>query len=281
MSAIAQEPINILDKKLQARGIHHVAQDHGWEIDGSGWSYLLYTTDGKPYIAKDGRQVRRWKNQESSSEPKYRWSETGYSDRPTYYMLPGTLSAIEMAYGLVYLASGEPDVLAYHAAGIGNVLSWFGEQSKPKNLADDLRSFGVTVVECYPDLDKAGNGWARFIVTQLDGSGIEVRVYKLPPELGDKGDISKLWRPCEFNADRFSERVIALPRLDIQPDPKPAPKPTIQPLPDSSTPPPDLRRAIEQAVGASNYWRDGWSQKNISSPYEKHEDVHKKPAFGP
>lgn len=272
---IAEDPISLLDKKLQTRGIWQAAQDLDWRISGSGWRYPVYDADGKPYITRDGRSLYRFKNQDSNATPKYAW-EPKETDRPTYYEIPDAHKAIADAGGEVYLASGEPDVLAFCATGMRNVLCWFGEQSVPATLASDLKARGVIAAYCYPDLDKTGTSWATKIATALQDSGIQLHVGQLSAELGDKGDINKLWQVCKFNADDFAARLVSLPELDVKPEPH---KAKVLQLPDSSEPPPGLWEEIERHAGVAKYNDKGWSdqRKCPFNPNHLHDD--KQPAF--
>ncbi len=130
---------------LAERGILEPAEKAGWGPGGNGWTYAVFDTDGNPVKAPDGNPIKRWKNFSSHLTPKYLWKPAGLKEHcPRYYLLPGTKQAILDKGGRVYLASGEPDVLAYHAAGNPNALCWFGgEESTPATLAEDLLKLGV------------------------------------------------------------------------------------------------------------------------------------------
>lgn len=198
---IAQHPKDHLDDVLAKRGIAQAAQDAGWlpmQQHGQwGWMIPLYRTNGQVL------EVKRWKNGNSEGDPKCIW--IGDSKQAKYYVLPGLLKAIQDKGGICYLASGEPDVLAYHAAGIRNVFSWFGENSIPSSLVEDLKLMGITRLLDFPDRDSTGLTKTAKLVTLLQNSGIEYVPCKLPGEVVAKhgNDINWLWINGGFNRDRF------------------------------------------------------------------------------
>lgn len=251
---------------LANRGILDAALEVGWQPDGSGWKY--------PVATADGQVIHRWKafNGNSGSQ-KYLWPD-GKPDGVKYYLLPGATDAIN-ATGEVYRASGEPDVLAYWSAGIHNVLCWFGEGNVPATVQDDLTSMGALTVKDYPDLDKTGQDSALKVVRMLPG--FDVQVYKLPDELGDAGDINKLWITSKFDRDTFRYILDNLPRIEVQ---------NLQSaLPDVDHPdsledfPTAFYEAIERALNVTAYESDGWS-KSIKCPLRQHEHDQDRPAGG-
>jgi hypothetical protein len=142
-----------LDAALKSRGLYDAAQLAKWAPrqvkERWGWSYPIYNVKAQPY------EEMRWKSQDGQA-PKYQWLPTK-PERAKYYLLPGALSAIEQHGGSCYLAAGEPDVLAYWAAGIQNVFCWFdGETSVPDTLASDLAVMGVHLLIYAPDRDSTG-----------------------------------------------------------------------------------------------------------------------------
>jgi archaellum biogenesis ATPase FlaH len=202
---------------LSDRGILRAAEQAGWRPDGDGWLYPLYDQHGKPFRLPNGAPVRRWKNFNSQASPKYLWKPGNLGEqRPKYYLLPGVRQAISNASGLVYLGSGEPDVLAFRAAGIENVLCWFGEENVPATLASDLAALGVREAVYYPDLDQTGRSSAQKVAQALAGSGIGFEAYILPQELGDKGDINRLWQHCKFDASEVRTTLAGLPALPLE-----------------------------------------------------------------
>ena len=199
---------------LAERGILQTAEEVGWHPNNDGWMYPLFDVDDKRILLKDKNPIWRWKSYDSEASPKYFWKPSGLgTERPKYYLLPGLRQAIKDANGLLYIASGEPDVLAFRAAGVRNVLCWFGEDNVPNTVANDLPQLGVNRVVYFPDLDDTGRGSASKLSAWLNGTSISCEIYALPDWLGVKGDINKLWQHYEFDTLRFQEALNCLPRL--------------------------------------------------------------------
>ena len=211
-------PVPMWRQMLAERGILEPAEKAGWVPGGNGWTYPVFDTDGLPLKSPDGHPIKRWKNFSSHLTPKYLWKPAGVREYcPRYYLLPGTKQAILDTGGRVYLASGEPDVLAYHAAGYQNALCWFGgEESTPATLAEDLSKLGVREAIYYPDLDATGISSAQKVAQLLHGSGIDLRVFQLPGELGAKGDINRLWKHSGFDRAFFQLSLSQLSRMIIE-----------------------------------------------------------------
>lgn len=256
------------EKKLLDRGILGAARAAGWHPGNyggeDGWLY--------PIFNRDGQQVsERYKAFNGSAKMKYGWPQPKVSE---YYLLADTLPSIATAGNSVILASGEPDVLALRSAGANNVICWFGEPSIPATLAEDLVSFGVEVVECYPDCDSTGvDVWAKGIVTALADTLISVRVLQLPGAANSKYDINKLWQDVAFDADKFWDALVRCPVLDVQPRPKPT-LDSHRPLPFDEKAldyPQGFYDAIEQALGVVKYKHNGWSE-NVRCPF--HDDTN-------
>jgi hypothetical protein len=211
MSAINTQDV------LLARGLMQAADDANWQphsYHGSaGWRYPVYNFKGEQFTI-NGERVYRWKNTDSNGDPKYSWIP-GKPDKARYYLLPGALEAIKAEYGACFLASGEPDVLAYRAAGRCNVTCWFdGEASIPATLADDLALMGVSMLTYAPDRDDTGMKSAAGVFNALKDSEIALRVLKLPAEMGSKFDINKLWQQVNFNTEKFGLALVDAPDID-------------------------------------------------------------------
>lgn len=199
---------------LEARGIARAADEANWQAQAfagdDGWSYPVYNSRGEAHPS------RRWKNADSHGGRKYAWiPEKPKNGR--YYLLPDTLKAIRDTDGVCYLASGEPDVLAYRAAGIKNVISYFdGETSVPDTLVNDLETLGIQMLIYYPDRDKTGLRAAGLIMRKLDGA-LSLLVYALPRPVEDKSgyDINKLWIDCGFDVLRFKMALEDCEPIDI------------------------------------------------------------------
>ncbi|MHC4621791.1 MAG: toprim domain-containing protein, partial [Planctomycetota bacterium] len=199
------------DQLLKARGLLEVAQVAQWqpcEASGApGWSYPVYNANAQPYTK------RRWKAC-NGTKPKYRWLWEK-PDKVKYYFLPGTFAEIANTSGNCWLAGGEPDVLAFNAAGIKNVICWLdGEGSPPTTLANDLAHMGVTVLLYAPDRDHQGMVSAHKVRQLLDGTGIELLLFELPGEVDSKFDIGDLWIAAEFNPKTFKTKLDGLGALD-------------------------------------------------------------------
>lgn len=205
-----------LDGRLAARGLLDAARAAGWKLHTrhyvSGWAYPVYNVRGDAYQV-NGQPALRWKNAGGES-PKYLWVPAR-PDGVRYYLLPDTVAAIRAANGTVYLAAGEPDVLAYRAAGFVNTLCWFdGEASIPATFAADMKLLGVRRVTYAPDRDREGMRAACKVQAALDGTGIELDLCALPGHVGTKHDINWLWTACAHEVEAFRQRFATLPALD-------------------------------------------------------------------
>jgi len=196
--------------ELTRRGIADAATLAQWKpaqitANGAtydGWQYPVFRADGSAWDRP------RWKNVNGSG-PKYWWPK-GKPESAKYYFLPGLRSAILKAKGVLYIAGGEPDVLAYHAAGIPNVLCWLAaEESVPDTLVSDLQYLGVSAVVYAPDRDGAGMRSAAKVYAALDDSGIAFMALALPYTVGSKKDVGDLWIDSRYDAINFRSRLHA------------------------------------------------------------------------
>lgn len=209
----AAQAMGDLDSILIARGIPVAAVKFGWVAENykgaAGWSYPIFNAAGKPYPA------RRWKAADSNHHPKCSWLPAK-PDGAKYYLLPGILDRIRAAGGLAYLASGEPDVLAYFSAGIETAFCWFdGERSVPSTLVTDLKFMGISTLVYAPDRDDTGIAAATLVRDRLIGSGITLVTVALPGELGSKYDINKAWIDCGFDVAKFKVLLNSCPALEL------------------------------------------------------------------
>lgn len=213
---------------LEHRGIWEAAQDARWasmskQIDGeqiAGWQIPVCDPTGQSIIA------HRWKNGRLHPAPgtKCRWHpnkpETEYE---IYYVLPDTRTAIERAGGLLFWASGEPDLLTFRQIGANNVLCWFdGEGRIPETFADDMKRFGVTRIVHYPDGDDTGTRQAANMKAALRDSGIVYDAYQLEVPGEEKPDINKLWMFLKFDLAEMKARLKFAPHLEVPDIPSPA-----------------------------------------------------------
>jgi hypothetical protein len=253
---------------LQTRGILAAAQKAHWQPQGNRWKYPIYDLSGEIL-------TYRYKATKSDSKPKY-WWDGHKPDDCHYYLLPGLQEAIHQYKGLLYIASGEPDVLAFKSAGIDNVLCWFGETSVPPDLAAFLRELGVQYVIAYPDCDHTGTKAAEKIAVALQGSSIHFYAAALPNYLGEKGDINKLWQHVEFERDAF---IAALANdtqaLEIKPA-KPKSQRSKPKYADTSHH--TYYATIEQALGIDAYKGNGWSKQAVACLFHTHEHDDTQPA---
>lgn len=274
----------VWQQKLIDRGIWEQAKALRWELQSyshkgqplPGWTYPIFDSSGK-IIA------RRWKALDSSTTPKYVWIKGSNGTAP-YYMAPDLAEAIRAAGGLCYLAAGEIDLLTYHAAGIRNVLSWFGEGNVPGALAKDLADMGVTWTVYAPDLDDAGRTSAVKVRAALRGSNIGYEFKLLPSDLGNGGDTNDLWQSptIGFDAIKFAEVLARLPELPL-PEMVDKPARSANGEGNQAEDNPDYYRAIEQALGLSSedYKKggqgEGWS-KAIACPIKSHQNDNSNPS---
>ncbi len=260
-----QEMIPEWQRRLEDRGLWQSAQRAAWLPNGTGWLYPVHR-------AEDGTLIHRWKAYDSSAKPKYAWPD-GKPDDCKYYLLPSAREAIQDTSS-VYIASGEPDVLAFMAGGIPNTLCWFGESNVPSSLAADLREMGVLTAYLFPDRDNTGRTAAIKVKHMLAGSGIQLLVYELPERLGDKGDINKLWLDVNCDIDDFVTALISCDSLDLSDDP------VEQHQLEFDDFPPAFYEALDSAMharGVKRYDNDGWSNL-IRCIMTDHEHDDERPA---
>lgn len=211
--------VSTTDAKLSGRGLLSAARAMDWQPKhlvkiGDGWQYPVYDQGGQIVAT-------RFKHLDSQASPKYLWLN---KSKALYYHAPDLLDAITAAGGVLIVANGEPGVLTFHAAGIRNVLCIFGESNLPDGVAELFKSWGVTRVEYYPDLDApvamktgeikapAGLRAARRWNDALTAVGITFNAYDLSIHgLPTKGDTNDLWQAVAFDQDAFSAALAACP----------------------------------------------------------------------
>lgn len=270
---------------LLTRGIAQAAQAANWEEHSysgqKGWRYPLYNARGERYTV-GGKTAYRWKNANSGApQYKYAWLPSK-PDGIRYYLLRDTLKAIKDASGVVYIASGEPDVLAFRSAGKHNTICWFGEQNIPPTLAEDLGRMGAWLAYYYPDRDAAGMKSAARVRELLVDADVQIDVRALPGDLDTKHDINWYWQELGFEAARFNLALSDLPAVepddlylyslsDAPDESRPKPLPIFA---DDELPPrfkDAIIRDVESHPGFERWKSSGWST-NFKCPL--HDDKH-------
>jgi len=206
------------NETLARRGVLEQARAMGWNAYAHngrpGWSYPVYDLDGDS-------SARRWKNYDSNGKPKYLWIGGGRGVH--YYHTPDLGQAVRDAGGVLYLAAGEIDLLTFRAAGLNNVVSFFGEALIPSGFVGWLDALGVAQLVTFPDRDDTGIKSAIKLRDALSGSGVHLEVLALPGDVGDKGDTNDLWQLVGFDSAAFVAALETCARLDL-PAPTPRPK---------------------------------------------------------
>ena len=222
-------------------------------ISGEGWIYP--TPAGGTH----------WKNFDSAAPDKYKWPYGKLADDNLYFA-PDILEAVNQSGGVVWMVSGPPDVWALRAAKIPHAVSCLSsETSVPAALADLLRSLGVVLVYIAPDLDKTGERWANLIAARLAGSGIELKGRELIADLGNGGDLGKLWASYRGRIP-FEEYVKDFPKLTPEIE---TPKEIQEIIFKGGDLHPVYRRLITQAFKVDRFDAKGYS-KPILCPF--HDD---------
>lgn len=257
---------------LEKRGITTQATQAGWQSKSfksrAGWAFPVYEPLTGAVIAT------RWKSAESEGM-KYAWIPSK-PDSPSadWYVLPETKLAISNENGRAYLANGEPALLAYQAAGVKNVIATtLSEVGIPKNLLSMLTDLGITRLLYPVDNDSAGEKSAINWRDALRGSGVDFEAFSWGDDAPDKADANDVWMQVNFNSDAFITHLDNLSALSL-------PLPEIKPLFDESDfeqTPQGLIDALASRLGVMAWKSNGWSRKNVSSPFR--EDKHPSATF--
>lgn len=198
---------------LAQRGLLSICEKAQWErylTQGKeGWTYPIFNLAGKPHST---RQLR-WRSA-TGDKPKYLWVN-GQPDTAKYYYLGDIKQAIKQARGLLYIAFGDLDMLTFQAAGLDNVLSWFGEGSVPPSLVEDLQLLGVDSLKLYPDCDKAGMSAAWKVWEMTDALALPCDIFRLPYEMSSKKDTNDLWVDCAFDPLKFRQALVDCPPIPV------------------------------------------------------------------
>lgn len=251
-----------VSQQLVERGIQNAAQKAGWFDMEDFWEFPVYDPHGAGEIIA---KRRKFKNPTNGC--KYNWvgSKPG-NETGNFYFIPGILNAINAANGICYLANGEPSVLAFHEARIQNVIcTTLSEISIPPNVTKHLYSYGITRLINIPDNDEAGRNGAIKWRDALRGSGIDYECLSWG-DVAEKFDANDLWVEVGFNAEAFCDHLKNLSEMKL---PSPVQEPeNQQEYSDYNT----HKRLIDEVASILNIteWKaDGWSRKNISSPFRE------------
>jgi len=225
--AAARAALKAGGEALRMRGIYEQAVLHKWKWSRNGWEYPLFTSEGE----EARPAVRRFKRLGlAPGAQKYLWL-TGKSEQTGYYFAPCSAIQQQVAErdGVLYVANGEPSTLSFRAAGMPNVVSWFGELNVPNTFADDCLRWGVKEVVNYPDPDPTGHRASQKLHDMLSRSPIRYTAFQIPlVQEGNKEDINDIWRRAEFDSKRFRAALDRMPPLAYrttpqQPDPPEGP----------------------------------------------------------
>ncbi len=225
---------------------------------GNGWKYPV---PGGGY---------RWKNADSTSDPKYKWPD-GKPEGAIFYHAQDLATEIKQAGGACWYVSGEADVQAMYSAGIRHVMSGFSESKVPDNLAEYLIGLGASLVYIAPDLDPTGATWAQKVARALQNSPLELEAHNLPEELGARGDLGKAWKA--YNRPQSFERwLTGLPRFFPEPLPQPQPAARLEAQADhSASIPQEYKDLVADRLFATEYQGDGFTAKNVHCPFHHDE----------
>ena len=198
---------------LSKRGLLQVCEKAQWErylYQGrEGWAYPIFNMTGKPHST---RQLR-WRSADGN-KPKFSWVN-GQPSGAKYYYLGDLKQAIKAGRGTLYIAFGDLDMLTFQAAGIQNVLTWFGELSVPDGLIEHLELLGVENLKLYPDCDSIGMQTAWKVWEMTDAVALNCEFYRLPYEMGSKKDTNDLWIDSAFDALKFKQALVDCPPIPI------------------------------------------------------------------
>ena len=240
---------------------------------GEGWQYPVH-----PAVA-----AQRWKAFDSTARPKYLWLP-GKPDTARFYDCDGRLhEEVTIADGILWLASGEPDVWALWEGGIPNVTCLFdGEARKmPSWFAPELEALGVHTLHLAPDRDRVGMRFVINVSRALSETGIRVFMHQLPFPPRSKGDIGRLL--VEVGAPGLKTALRSLPAFEAVFEPaSAAQEPTLRQLPLPNLFPNNrglyrqwsvevVEAAAIRAWGFSPPDKKGFS-KNFCCPF--HDDRH-------
>lgn len=151
----------------------------------------------------------------------YRYKAFNSDAHPKYWHDRGVRNQLYGAKWLgddteIWWVGGEPDCLICWQAGLPAVCA-FGEGNVPRHAIEILKNKNVDFVHIVLDRDEAGQRGAQIIADALYRAGIFAVVHELPPELGEHGDVGKLylWHHCDDEA--FVKAMRSLPETEGPP----------------------------------------------------------------
>jgi hypothetical protein len=254
------------DPLLIKRGIAQSAYVMRWTSESYRWVYPVFDFDGNII-------TYRTKSYDSNASRKYTWKPN--SNGAKYYHHPEIRQHIADANGVLYIANGEPSVLAYHAVGIYNVLCWFGEGNIPSTFIEDINELGATSLIYAPDNDEAGRKSASKLRDLLHDKDIPLTVLDISAHVDRKGDTNNLWMNVEFDRDHFIDTLKSCPPLVLPAYEAPKPKPTYTYHPDDNL---DAKEQLFIRLGVYGTPTDknGWTRKKICNPLrdDKHPSMN-------
>lgn len=221
---IQSYPANAATEQIKQLGLLEAAHRYGITTENNRWNIPIYEPlTGERFYRLRLRQVNKklaWGGQ----------SVKGKHPSMLISALPAFRSAVTASGGVVYLAAGEKDFLAYVSAGIENALYLVQEIPNPDILRHILDGVNAARVIYAPDRDETGMKSAAKIRDVCLELGIHYEPLELPFEMGSKKDTFDYW---QLVADEdFRSKLDELPELAL---PAPEPKRTYQARQDYST----------------------------------------------
>jgi uncharacterized protein with FMN-binding domain len=249
---------------LTKRGIAAEADLAGWQEGDGRWLYPIFNLEGE-VIAHRGKAYPS-----NSGKFKYTWFPEKPKDPASdWYILLGTANAIAAANGVAWLANGEPASLAYKAAGVHNVLATtLSEISLPRNLKQILNALGITRLLYPVDNDAAGMKSAIKWRDALRGTGIDYQAFTWGEDAPNKADGNDIWIALEFDAAAFQAKLKSLESV-VLPEPIVMPKVELGSFDET---PRGLIDAVAASLGIQRFRANGWSVKNVSSPFREDKE---------
>jgi len=174
-------------------------------VDG-GWAFPIDDPD-----AEGHEHVKRapwW-----PEGPKHWWSPKGARAKDLVFGLSHVAAGTET----VYVAAGEVDCITFHEVGYPAVTFLAGENSVPSPKAiRKLLDRGIQSLCFVYDLDEAGTKGAIDVGRACAREGLQISILTLPNDLGEKGDVSDLWRRCGGNRDAFVQALESCPVTPLE-----------------------------------------------------------------